>query len=421
MAISISELEAADPAALLAAGERATAAAATAAQQVSTANQTVTTMQSSWQGDASTAATNKAGDYIKQHQSFQQSLQDTGSLLTAGGNGLTQSRTSILSYVDQLKTQGWQVADDGSVSVRSGSALDTYSKLSPVGAVTLKLLATKASSELKTNLAKFTEADQELAEKLKKFWSEEESPDDSGKPTPDEKNPDEPKPDESDDEKIEMIEKKGLTDEEKAEMEHWSQFFVTDGSDNGGGDCSRWATASALASKYGTRIGADGQKEIDLPENVQQNLMNGAPLHFPPTKSEINQIAQRQGVAAGSETEGFPGGPDLMSQQLTEIGVPSESHTGDPSALVDQMTTDLNNGHSAIVNGAFPGSQGHFISVTGTTTGPNGETLYVVNDSNRVSDGSSNNHTVPSPCTRSQLEQFLRDRAQYGPPGYSTV
>lgn len=204
-------------------------------------------------------------------------------------------------------------------------------------------------------------------------------------------------------------------------MARWSQFFATNGGDNGGGDCSRWATASALASKYGTRIGPNG-KEIDLPPEVQKKLMNGMPLHFPPTKTEINQIARSQGVAAGNETRGFPGQPDKMSQQLSDMGIPSTSHmSNDASALVDQMTVDLNAGHSAIVNGAFPGSDGHFISVTGTTTGPNGETLYVVNDSNRVSDGSPNANTIPSPCTRSQLEKFLSDRKQYGMPGYSTV
>ena len=427
MTITISELAAANPAALVEAGERATAAANTAGQQVSTANQMVTTMHSNWQGDAATAATSKAGRYILEHQAFQQKLARTGSLLTAGGNGLTHSRTSILNYVGQLKSQGWQVADDGSVSVKPGSSLEKYATISPTEAVKLKVLATKASTELKTNLAKFSAADQDLADKLKS-GDRLTFTDGSGNGIPVDPSDQggwEQDCDPSDDDKTGWMLHKGLTDEEKAEMERWSQFFPTNSpdEDNGRGDCSRWATASALASQYGTRIGSDGQKEIALPPEVQQNLMNGAPLHFPPTKSEINQIARKQGVPAGGEPNGFPGEPPLLTQQLNDMGLHSTNHSGtNPSALVDELTTDLGQGHQAIVNGAFPGSDGHFISVTGTTTGPNGETLYVVNDSNRDSAGNPNGNTLPSPCTRAQLEKFFQDRKDVGgTPGYSTI
>ncbi|WP_165606010.1 hypothetical protein [Mycolicibacterium mucogenicum] len=209
-----------------------------------------------------------------------------------------------------------------------------------------------------------------------------------------------------------------LTPEEQAQVAQWSQMSAPGKS--GVGDCSRWATASALANKFGTRQGPDG-KEINLPPDVQRNLMGGMPLHFPPNKTEINQIAHTQGVAAGSETQGFPGGPALMTKQLNDVGLKSTEHSGAPSALVDQMTSDLKAGHMAIVNGAFPTSDGHFISVTGVKTGPNGETLYLVNDSNRAADGTAGAHTLPPLSTRSQLEAFLRERANYGTPGYSTV
>lgn len=401
MILGVSALEAANPGTLVATGEQAISAATTLGSQVTAARKMVTTMADGWNGGASKADVDKAHEHITQHEALQQTLMSAGSTLTSSGAELGDARIALLDYVGQLKSQGWQVADDGAVSVASGSALEQFAKDSPVGAMLVQLQSLKASSEMKTGLAKFTAMDHALAEKLKGFrpdLPESTGPDQPCDPT-----------------------KHQLTDAEKAEVARWSQFFATNNSDNGGGDCSRWATASALANQYGVRIGPDGQKEINLPDGVQQNLMGGMPLHFPPTKSEINQIARRQGVAPGNEPNGFPGGPDLMTQQLNEIGVPSTAHTGDPAALVDQMTNDLSQGNQAIVNGAFPGSSGHFISVTGLTTGPNGETLYLVNDSNRVSDGNPNGHTIPSPCTRSQLQEFLAARAQYGPPGYSTV
>ncbi len=110
-----------------------------------------------------------------------------------------------------------------------------------------------------------------------------------------------------------------------------------------------------------------------------------------------------------------------MTGQLNSIGLKATTHSGAAPALVDQMTAYLKAGHSAIVNGAFQTSDGHFLSVTGMTTGPNGEPMYLVNDSNRAADGSPNSHTLPPVCARSQLEAFLNGRAQYGTPGYSTV
>ncbi|WP_255788965.1 hypothetical protein, partial [Mycobacteroides abscessus] len=212
-----------------------------------------------------------------------------------------------------------------------------------------------------------------------------------------------------------------LSDEEKAEVARWSQFGKP--GDGGVGDCSRWAIASALANKYGTREGPDG-KEINLPPEIQDKLMGGKALHFPPTKDEINVISSRQSSEV-APSEGFQGDPNLMSKQLTDFGLPSTAHTAQGKeqvpALVDQMTADLQAGRSAIVNGAPEPGGGHFLSVTGITTGPNGETLYLVNDSNRVSTGSPNSGTLPNPCTRAQLEQFLINRASAGAPGYSTI
>jgi hypothetical protein len=213
-----------------------------------------------------------------------------------------------------------------------------------------------------------------------------------------------------------------LTPAEQEQVGQWSQYSLS----NGGGDCSRWAVASALAHKYGVREGPNG-KEINLPADIQNAMMGGTPLHFPPNQSEINQITRKQGVtpvAPSGENDGLPGGPELMSSQLRQFGLQSEFHTASAEqlpALMDQMTSDLRAGRSAIVNGAPQPGGGHFLSVTGITTSPSGETMYIVNDSNRVSDGSANSGTIPYPCTREQLMTFLHNRTSAGPAGYSTV
>jgi uncharacterized protein YukE len=214
-----------------------------------------------------------------------------------------------------------------------------------------------------------------------------------------------------------------LSPAEQEQVAQWSQYSLP----NGGGDCSRWAVASALANKFGVREGPNG-KEINLPPDIQNAMMGGLPLHFPPAQSEINQLTRKQGVtpaAPGGENDGFPGGPDVMSSQLRQYGLHSDYHTAATAeqlpALVDQMTSDLRAGRSAIVNGAPQPGGGHFLSVTGITTGPTGETMFLVNDSNRVSDGSANGGTIPYPCTREQLTEFLRNRTSAGPAGYSTI
>ncbi|WP_157886135.1 hypothetical protein [Mycobacteroides saopaulense] len=221
-----------------------------------------------------------------------------------------------------------------------------------------------------------------------------------------------------------------LSAEERDQVAQWSQYSVS----NGDADCSRWATASALANKYGTRMGPDGQKEIDLPPDLQQRLMGGQPLHFPPTREDINKIITAQNAQPGW---GFPGDMTLMSKQLNGFGensgltsapnIAQGTSQQEVSLLVDQLTSDLQSGKFAIVNGSVtpstdPNMNGHILSITGTTVGPNGETMYLVNDSNRRSDGVANGGTLRNPSTREELMRFLMNRTAIGvPPGYATI
>lgn len=84
-----------------------------------------------------------------------------------GGAALSQTRTGLLGAVDRLKAQGWQIAPDGTVSVRPGSVLDSYAKLSPAFAMKLRQLAATNSVSLKTQLANFDTADRQLNQNLR--------------------------------------------------------------------------------------------------------------------------------------------------------------------------------------------------------------------------------------------------------------
>lgn len=87
--------------------------------------------------------------------------------LQAGGAQLTQIRSSVLQAVAQLEGQGWQVASDGTVSVRPGSALDFYARLSPVNALMVRMLAVRNTAAVKKLLAQFDAADQQTDEAVR--------------------------------------------------------------------------------------------------------------------------------------------------------------------------------------------------------------------------------------------------------------
>ena len=80
------------------------------------------------------------------------------SAMDAGGAQLTQLRTSVLQAVVQLEGEGWQVAPDGTVSVRPGGALDVFAQISPVNALMIRILAAR-NTPLKKLLAEFEAAD----------------------------------------------------------------------------------------------------------------------------------------------------------------------------------------------------------------------------------------------------------------------
>ncbi|WP_255376489.1 alpha/beta hydrolase [Mycobacterium sp. NS-7484] len=124
-------------------------------------------LRSGWQGTASDAAIAKAQPTLARMQQIHDALNRAQSVMQEGGAALTQTRTSLLGAVDQLKAQGWQVAPDGTVSVRPGSVLDQYAKMSPANAMKLRQLAATNSVGLKTQLASFDTTDRQLSQNLR--------------------------------------------------------------------------------------------------------------------------------------------------------------------------------------------------------------------------------------------------------------
>ena len=73
----------------------------------------------------------------------------------------------MLQTVNQLSGQGWQVAPDGTVSVRPGSPLDQYAKISPTNAMKLQQLAATNSVIVKALLASFDTTDRAVSQNLR--------------------------------------------------------------------------------------------------------------------------------------------------------------------------------------------------------------------------------------------------------------
>jgi uncharacterized protein YukE len=308
-------------------------------------------------------------------------------------------RTRMMAALSFARENHLNVADDGTVTIQPGFEKNEAAK---------KALAFEQTGSggpgynltIRGIMESANRVDDELAAAIRAAVGDEQL-DESGRPIPGTRHG--PQPTSS-----------KLTPEQQEQVGQWSQ--ATSEGDGGVGDCSRWAIVSALANEYGVREGPNGP-EINLPPDVQDKLMGGIPLHFPPNKTEINRIASRQ-YNATAPSEGFQGGPTEMSNDLTGFGIPSTAHVSrDTDGLLQQMRADLQAGRSAIVNGAFPGSSGHFISITGIDSDGN----FLVNDSNRPSGGGMNGNTLPHHATAAEVKAFLDARASYGAPGYSTV
>jgi WXG100 family type VII secretion target len=167
MTVTIPQVEAAKPEGLT---QTATALGQTASglsSQLDTQRATIDALRAKWQGPASDAAIAKAQPTLLKLQDIHDALGKTQTALQQGGAALTQARTGVLNTVSQLKGQGWQVGPDGNVSVRPGSPIDQYAKVSEPNAMKVQQLAATNSANVKALLAAFDTTDRQLSQNVR--------------------------------------------------------------------------------------------------------------------------------------------------------------------------------------------------------------------------------------------------------------
>ncbi|MCV7066533.1 WXG100 family type VII secretion target [Mycolicibacterium farcinogenes] len=184
MSVSISQVEASNPEALVQSGADVGTRAATLATQMDQQRAEIEKLRSHWKGSGADAAIDNATATLQRMQRLHDALTALSNALQDGGADLVQQRSSIVSSVDQLRGQGWQVADDGTVSIRPGSALDIFSRLSPVNRMMLLALAAKASAQLKEKLARFEATDTKVGQQVRDAVASLNAPDPKQAPDP---------------------------------------------------------------------------------------------------------------------------------------------------------------------------------------------------------------------------------------------
>ena len=167
MAVTLQQVQTSRPEGLTESATALGAKASGLATQIDGQRGTLDRLRASWHGTASDAALAKATPTLLRMQRIHQSMTAAQSVLQTGGDQLTQTRANVLRTVDQLTAQGWQIAADGTVSVRPGGPLDQFAKMGPINALKVQQLAATNSAAVKTLLAGFDATDRQLGQGLR--------------------------------------------------------------------------------------------------------------------------------------------------------------------------------------------------------------------------------------------------------------
>lgn len=171
MTVTIAQVESSQPDALTRAGDQMGTAASTYQAQIERQQANLARLTSGWQGTASAAAVADGQKTLAQMRDVHDALVKAQGPLQAGGAQLTQIRAAVLQTTAQLEGQGWQVAPDGTVSVRPGSMLDRYAQISIVNALRVRALAARNTVLVKTLLAEFDAADQRTDQAVRQAFA----------------------------------------------------------------------------------------------------------------------------------------------------------------------------------------------------------------------------------------------------------
>jgi len=167
MTVTIPQVEASRPEALTQTAIQLGQKASGLANQIDTQRATLNGLRIGWEGSASDAAIAKAQPTLQRMQRVHDALTKAETALQQGGATLSQTRTAVINTVNALSAQGWQVGADGTVSVRGGSPLDQFAKISSVNAMKIQQLAATNSVNLKAFLASFDTTDRSLSQAIR--------------------------------------------------------------------------------------------------------------------------------------------------------------------------------------------------------------------------------------------------------------
>ncbi|MFV8167400.1 WXG100 family type VII secretion target [Mycobacterium sp. 134] len=184
MPVAISQVESSNPEALVQGGADVSSRASTLSTQMDQQRAIIDKLRAGWTGTSADAAIASATATLERMQRLHQSLTALSSALRDGGGELVQQRSRILGTVERLEGQGWQVADDGTVSIRPGSALDFFARLSPVNRLMLQAMAANASLDLKSMLAQFETTDNKVGQQVRDAVAALSTPDPKQSPDP---------------------------------------------------------------------------------------------------------------------------------------------------------------------------------------------------------------------------------------------
>jgi peptidoglycan DL-endopeptidase RipA len=165
--VTVGQVQASHPEQLTDAGARVGTTVSTVDGQIATQQQTIAALKSGWTGASADAALKSAQQTLAQQQRLRDALAQMQSALQNGGSRLTPLRTSIVQDVGQLGGLGFQVAQDGTVTVQPGSRLDQLAQSSPVTAMKIQQVAATDSAMMKKLLADYTTTDASVADSLR--------------------------------------------------------------------------------------------------------------------------------------------------------------------------------------------------------------------------------------------------------------
>lgn len=166
MAVTISSVRAFEPDLMTHAGDAMATSAGQLGTQDAAGRQSLTALTAGWEGSAADGAVAGAEATLRDQQRIQESLDVLHAILVQGGAALGAQRQAIVDAVDDLEGVGYQVSDDGTVSIKPGSRLEQLAQMSPTNRMQIEARAATASHSMKEGLVRFASADAELAEQL---------------------------------------------------------------------------------------------------------------------------------------------------------------------------------------------------------------------------------------------------------------